>query len=249
MQLEDKLAILADSAKYDVACTSSGVDRAGVHGKLGCSVAAGICHSFTPDGRCISLLKVLYSNACCYDCGYCVNRRSNDVPRATFTPRELAELTIGFYKRNYIEGLFLSSAVIGTPDYTMERMIEALRILRQEYHFNGYIHAKTIPGADAELVRRIGLLADRLSVNIELPSEASLSLLAPDKKKQAIFFSLLRKVFIVVPLTYFLPYGLHMGTDGVFMAEPVSNVIGGSLCFIIMLVTILPELNKMGNSR
>ena len=186
MQLEDKLAILADSAKYDVACTSSGVDRAGVHGKLGCSVAAGICHSFTPDGRCISLLKVLYSNACCYDCGYCVNRRSNDVPRATFTPRELSELTIGFYKRNYIEGLFLSSAVIGTPDYTMERMIEALRILRQEYHFNGYIHAKTIPGADAELVRRIGLLADRLSVNIELPSEASLSLLAPDKKKQAI---------------------------------------------------------------
>ena len=127
-----------------------------------------------------------YSNACCYDCGSCVNRRSNDVPRATFTPRELAELTIGFYKRNYIEGLFLSSAVIGTPDYTMERMIEALRILRQEYHFNGYIHAKTIPGADAELVRRIGLLADRLSVNIELPSEASLSLLAPDKKKQAI---------------------------------------------------------------
>jgi predicted DNA-binding helix-hairpin-helix protein len=249
MQLEDKLAILADSAKYDVACTSSGVDRAGVHGKLGCSVAAGICHSFTPDGRCISLLKVLYSNACCYDCGYCVNRRSNDVPRATFTPRELAELTIGFYKRNYIEGLFLSSAVIGTPDYTMERMIEALRILRQEYHFNGYIHAKTIPGADAELVRRIGLLADRLSVNIELPSEASLSLLAPDKKKQAIFFSLLRKVFIVVPLTYFLPYGLHMGTDGVFMAEPVSNVIGGSLCFITMLVTILPELNKMGKSR
>ena len=249
MQLEDKLAILADSAKYDVACTSSGVDRAGVHGKLGCSVAAGICHSFTPDGRCISLLKVLYSNACCYDCGYCVNRRSNDVPRATFTPRELAELTIGFYKRNYIEGLFLSSAVIGTPDYTMERMIEALRILRQEYHFNGYIHAKTIPGADAELVRRIGLLADRLSVNIELPSEASLSLLAPDKKKQAIFFSLLRKVFIVVPLTYLMPYTLHMGTAGVFLAEPVSNVIGGSFCFITMLCTVLPELKRMGQDN
>ena len=249
MQLEDKLAILADSAKYDVACTSSGVDRAGVHGKLGCSVAAGICHSFTPDGRCISLLKVLYSNACCYDCGYCVNRRSNDVPRATFTPRELAELTIGFYKRNYIEGLFLSSAVIGTPDYTMERMIEALRILRQEYHFNGYIHAKTIPGADAELVRRIGLLADRLSVNIELPSEASLSLLAPDKKKQAIFFSLLRKVFIVVPLTYLLPYALGMGTRGVFMAEPVSNVIGGSLCFLTMLATVIPELNHMEKQK
>ena len=183
MQLEDKLAILADSAKYDVACTSSGVDRAGVHGKLGCSVAAGICHSFTPDGRCISLLKVLYSNACCYDCGYCVNRRSNDVPRATFTPRELAELTIGFYKRNYIEGLFLSSAVIGTPDYTMERMIEALRILRQEYHFNGYIHAKAIPGADDALLSRLGQLADRMSVNIELPSQKSLKLLAPNKSK------------------------------------------------------------------
>ena len=188
---------------------------------------------------------MLYSNACCYDCGYCVNRRSNDVPRATFTPRELAELTIGFYKRNYIEGLFLSSAVIGTPDYTMERMIETLRILRQEYHFNGYIHAKTIPGADAELVRRIGLLADRLSVNIELPSEASLSLLAPDKKKQAIFFSLLRKVIIVVPLTYLFPYAFGMGANGVFMAEPVSNVIGGTLCFVIMLLTILPELKQM----
>ena len=131
----------------------------------------------------------------------------------------------------------------------MERMIEALRILRQEYHFNGYIHAKTIPGADAELVRRIGLLADRLSVNIELPSEASLSLLAPDKKKQAIFFSLLRKVFIVVPLTYLLPYALGMGTRGVFMAEPVSNVIGGSLCFLTMLATVIPELNHMEKQK
>ena len=192
MQLEDKLAILADSAKYDVACTSSGVDRAGVHGKLGCSVAAGICHSFTPDGRCISLLKVLYSNACCYDCGYCVNRRSNDVPRATFTPRELAELTIGFYKRNYIEGLFLSSAVIGTPDYTMERMIEALRILRQEYHFNGYIHAKAIPGTAPELVEQLGFLADRLSVNIELPSNDSLKRLAPQKSKENILLPMSR---------------------------------------------------------
>ena len=184
--LMDKLTILADSAKYDVACTSSGASRTARPGTVGSCYAPGCCHAFTADGRCVSLLKVLMTNCCSFDCGYCVNRRSNDVPRATFTPRELAELTIGFYKRNYIEGLFLSSAVIGTPDYTMERMIEALRILRQEYHFNGYIHAKTIPGADAELVRRIGLLADRLSVNIELPSEASLSLLAPDKKKQAI---------------------------------------------------------------
>ena len=186
MELADKLEILADSAKYDVACTSSGVDRPGQPGSLGCCKNAGICHAFTPDGRCISLLKVLYSNACCYDCSYCVNRKSNDVPRATFEPRELAELTIGFYRRNYIEGLFLSSAVLGTPDHTMERMIEALRILRREYHFRGYIHAKTIPGASPELVQQLGLLADRLSVNIELPSEASLSLLAPDKKRSAI---------------------------------------------------------------
>ena len=177
MDLAEKLEILADSAKYDVACTSSGVERAGKHGSLG------ICHAFTPDGRCVSLLKVLYSNVCSYDCSYCVNRRSNDRPRATFTPRELAELTIGFYRRNYIEGLFLSSAVLDTPDYTMELMIRALRILRERYRFNGYIHAKTIPGADPLLVQRIGLLADRLSVNIELPSEVSLNQLAPDKKK------------------------------------------------------------------
>lgn len=186
MDLGEKLEILADSAKYDVACTSSGVDRPGQHGSLGSCAAAGICHAFTPDGRCVSLLKVLYSNACAYDCRYCVNRRSNDRPRATFTPRELADLTIGFYRRNYIEGLFLSSAVLGTPDRTMELMIEALRILRQEYHFNGYIHAKTIPDSDPLLVERIGLLADRLSVNIELPSESSLTQLAPEKKKTAI---------------------------------------------------------------
>ena len=186
MELGEKLEILADSAKYDVACTSSGVDRPGQRGSLGSCAAAGICHAFTPDGRCVSLLKVLYSNACSYDCRYCVNRRSNDRPRATFTPRELAGLTIGFYRRNYIEGLFLSSAVLGTPDRTMELMIEALRILREEYHFNGYIHAKTIPGADPLLVERIGLLSDRLSVNIELPSENSLLRLAPDKKKSAI---------------------------------------------------------------
>lgn len=186
MDLAEKLEILADSAKYDVACTSSGVDRPGRHGSLGSCAAAGICHAFTPDGRCVSLLKVLYSNVCSYDCSYCVNRRTNDRPRATFTPRELADLTIGFYRRNYIEGLFLSSAVLGTPDRTMELMIEALHILREEYHFNGYIHAKTIPGADPLLVEKIGRLADRLSVNIELPSETSLTALAPDKKKTAI---------------------------------------------------------------
>ena len=187
MDLAEKLEILADSAKYDVACTSSGVDRPGRHGALGSSAAAGICHAFTADGRCVSLLKVLYSNVCSYDCSYCVNRRSNDRPRATFAPRELAELTIGFYRRNYIEGLFLSSAVLGTPDRTMELMIEALRILREEYHFNGYIHAKAIPGTSPELLQQLGYLADRLSVNVELPSERSLNLLAPDKGRHSIF--------------------------------------------------------------
>lgn len=181
MDLMDKLTILADAAKYDAACTSSGLDRAGRAGRLGSTMAAGCCHSFSADGRCISLLKILYTNICAYDCQYCVNRRSNDPPRAAFTPRELAELTIQFYRRNYIEGLFLSSAVLRDPDYTTERMIEALRLLRQDYGFGGYIHAKAIPGADPLLTQQLGLLADRLSVNIELPSAKSLALLAPDK--------------------------------------------------------------------
>ena len=185
MELMDKLAILADSAKYDVACTSSGVSRAGT-GQLGSCLPAGCCHAFSADGRCVSLLKVLLTNVCAFDCSYCVNRRSSDIPRARFTPRELAELTIQFYRRNYIEGLFLSSAVLKNPDYTMEQMISVLELLRGEYGFRGYIHAKTIPGADPLLIQRMGLLADRLSVNIELPSEASLGLLAPDKARASI---------------------------------------------------------------
>ncbi len=186
MELLDKLTILADAAKYDAACTSSGMDRSARPGGLGATMACGCCHSFSADGRCITLLKVLQSNACCYDCCYCVNRRSNDVKRATFTPRELAELTMQFYRRNYIEGLFLSSAVVGSPDRTCELMLETLRLLRREYHFYGYIHAKAIPGASPELLGELGLLADRMSVNIELPSEHSLQLLAPDKRKQDI---------------------------------------------------------------
>ena len=186
MEVMDKLTILADAAKYDAACTSSGVVRGGKLGSIGTATNSGCCHTFSADGRCVSLLKVLYTNHCCYDCAYCVNRRSNDVPRSSFTPRELAELTIQFYRRNYIEGLFLSSAVLKSPDYTTERMIETLRLLRTEYRFNGYIHAKAIPGADPGLTYQLGLLADRLSVNIELPSEASLRLLAPDKTKAAI---------------------------------------------------------------
>ena len=182
----EKLTILTDAAKYDAACTSSGLDRTARPGALGSTMAAGCCHSFSADGRCVTLLKVLMTNVCCYDCQYCVNRKSNDLPRAAFTPRELCELTIGFYRRNYIEGLFLSSAVLRDPDHTTEQMIEALRLLREEYGFAGYIHAKAIPGADPLLTYRLGLLADRLSVNIELPSEVSLKSLAPDKSKHNI---------------------------------------------------------------
>lgn len=186
MDLMDKLRILTDSAKYDAACTSSGSDRPGRKGMLGSACAPGICHSFSADGRCISLLKVLLSNCCVYDCQYCVNRCSNDVPRATFRPEELAELTIEFYRRNYIEGLFLSTGVLRNPDYSMEQMCRVLELLRGPYRFNGYIHAKAIPGCSPELVDRLGLLCDRMSVNIELPSERSLRQLAPAKKKEAI---------------------------------------------------------------
>jgi putative DNA modification/repair radical SAM protein len=183
----DKLKILTDAAKYDVACTSSGVNKKAAAGGIGSAAASGICHSFSADGRCISLLKVLMTNVCAYDCKYCINRRSNDTPRASFTPRELAELTINFYRRNYIEGLFLSSGVMKSPDYTCEQMIEVLRILREEYRFSGYIHAKAIPGTDSTLIAHLGMLADRMSVNIELPSQGSLQMLAPDKSKHSIF--------------------------------------------------------------
>ena len=188
MELLEKLTILSDAAKYDAACTSSGVRRKFQPGKIGntSSSIAGCCHSFSADGRCVTLLKVLMTNSCVYDCKYCVNRRSNDTRRAAFTPRELAELTIGFYRRNYIEGLFLSSGVLRNADYTTEQMIRALRILRQEYGFNGYIHAKAIPGTSPELVQQLGLLADRMSVNIELPSQQGLQTLAPDKTREAI---------------------------------------------------------------
>lgn len=188
MNLLDKLTILTDAAKYDASCTSSGVIRGSCPGMIGntSSSIAGCCHSFSADGRCISLLKVLMTNYCVYDCKYCINRRSNDTRRTAFTPRELAELTVQFYRRNYIEGLFLSSGVLRDPDYTTLRMIETLRLLRREFAFNGYIHAKAIPGTSPELVQQLGYLADRLSVNIELPSQKGLAALAPDKSKAAI---------------------------------------------------------------
>ena len=188
MDVLEKLTVLTDAAKYDAACTSSGGDRRSRAGYIGntTTAAAGCCHSFSADGRCVTLLKVLLTNRCVYDCAYCVNRRSNETVRAMFTPEELADLTVQFYRRNYIEGLFLSSGVYRSPDYTTELMIHTLRLLRETYRFNGYIHAKAIPGTAPELVEQLGFLADRLSVNIELPSEAGLRALAPDKTKQAI---------------------------------------------------------------
>ncbi|MDE7290379.1 MAG: putative DNA modification/repair radical SAM protein [Oscillospiraceae bacterium] len=187
MDMFEKLKILGESAKYDASCTSSGVSRRGSGSDgIGNASYGGLCHSFAADGRCISLLKILMTNFCLFDCKYCVNRRSNDVPRARFTPDEIADLTINFYRRNYIEGLFLSSGIIQSPDYTCEQMIEAISILRNKYKFYGYIHAKAIPGADPELINRLGTLADRISVNIELPSQKSLNALAPDKSKSSI---------------------------------------------------------------
>lgn len=186
MDTTAKLALLADAAKYDVACTSSGIDRDAHMGALGNATAAGICHSFSADGRCITLLKVLFTNVCVFDCAYCASRCSNDVPRASFRPRELADLIMEFYRRNYIEGLFLSSGVLKSPDYTTERIIECLRILREEYGFRGYIHAKAVPGTSSDLLAALGLLADRISVNMELPSSESLALLCPNKTRDSI---------------------------------------------------------------
>lgn len=183
---EKRLAILADAAKYDVSCSSSGSKRSYKKGEIGNASFSGICHSFTQDGRCISLLKILMSNDCVFDCAYCQNRRSNDIPRATASPDEICELVMEFYKRNYIEGLFLSSAIIKNPNNTMELLYETVKKLRKEYKFNGYIHVKGIPSADKLLIEKTGFLADRMSFNIELPTEKSLKLLAPQKNKNAI---------------------------------------------------------------
>ncbi|MFR8033723.1 MAG: putative DNA modification/repair radical SAM protein [Lachnospiraceae bacterium] len=186
MALSEKLRILADAAKYDVACTSSGVERKGVKGAIGSAVSAGICHSFAADGRCISLLKILMTNECIFDCKYCVNRISRDTERATFTPDEICTLTMEFYKRNYIEGLFLSSGVLKNPTYTMELMYEVLYKLRTQYHFNGYIHVKGIPGAAPEVIQQIGYLTDRMSVNLELPTSEGMRRLTPQKTRKTI---------------------------------------------------------------
>ncbi len=186
MTVMDKLGILSDAAKYDVACTSSGVDRKGNGRDMGNCVAAGICHSFSADGRCISLLKILLTNECIYDCKYCLNRKSNDIPRATFTPEEVCELTMQFYRRNYIEGLFLSSGIMQNPNYTMELIYRTIWILRNRCRFNGYVHVKAIPGADPRLIQLTGYLADRMSVNLELPTAEGLKNLAPNKHRKTI---------------------------------------------------------------
>ena len=182
----DKLRILTDAAKYDIACTSSGVERKGSGEGIGNTAAAGICHSFSADGRCISLLKILFTNHCIYDCKYCINRKSNDVERTAFTPDEICELTIQFYRRNYIEGLFLSSGIIDNPTYTMELIYLAIWKLRKEYRFEGYIHVKAIPGADPAVIQKLGMLVDRMSVNLELPTAEGLKSLAPNKTRQTI---------------------------------------------------------------
>jgi len=183
----EKLKILAESAKYDVSCASSGTTRKGTAGALGSTTGWGICHSFTEDGRCVSLLKIMLTNYCIFDCAYCVNRRSNDLRRATFTVQELVDLTLEFYRRNYIEGLFLSSGVLNSPDYTMERMMQVIKALRTVHRYNGYIHMKAIPGASQHLIDEAGLYADRMSVNIEIPTEENLKFLAPEKNYQSVF--------------------------------------------------------------
>ena len=186
MTIMEKLEILSDAAKYDVACTSSGSERKNDGTGIGNAVKAGICHSFSSDGRCISLLKILFTNECIYDCKYCINRRSNDVPRASFTPDELCRLTIEFYRRNYIEGLFLSSGILYNPTFTMGLIYQTVYKLRNEYRFQGYIHVKAIPGADPELIQMVGFLVDRMSINLELPTAEGLSRLAPNKHRKTI---------------------------------------------------------------
>lgn len=186
ISIKEKLEILSDAAKYDVACTSSGVTRKGSRGAVGSTVASGICHSFSADGRCISLLKILYTNQCIYDCKYCINRSSNDVVRTSFTPDEVCLLTMEFYRRNYIEGLFLSSGILHSADYTMDLIYQTLKNLREVHHFYGYIHVKAIPGADPVLIEKVGFLADRMSVNLELPTADGLRRLAPGKSRQKI---------------------------------------------------------------
>ena len=236
LTIDEKLKILTDAAKYDVACTSSGVERRGKKGHLGNSSEAGICHSFSADGRCISLLKILFTNQCIYDCKYCVNRCSNDTPRTAFTPDEVCTLTMEFYRRNYIEGLFLSSGILSTADHTMELIYETLYKLRNVYHFNGYIHVKSIPGASRELVERTGFLADRMSINLELPTAAGLRELAPGKTREKILTPM-RQVQQGIALSSRL-LGYDRGYKKLYPSDRAGFAGGASL--------IRPELTEKG---
>ncbi|MGM0214163.1 putative DNA modification/repair radical SAM protein [Enterococcus sp. AZ109] len=226
MELTRKIEILAESAKYDVSCSSSGVTNNTREGSVGSTAVSGICHSFTPDGRCVSLLKLLFTNACIFDCHYCINRKSNAIPRATFTPKEVADLTMDFYMRNYIEGLFLSSAIIKNVDYTCELLIKTLKILREEKGFRGYIHVKAIPGADEKLIEELGFLADRMSVNVELPSRESLKLLAPDKDPYALYKPM-KQITTKKKEEAFLP-AIKKGPSFVPAGQSTQMIIGAS---------------------
>lgn len=229
MSLMDKLGILTAAAKFDVACTSSGVDRKGNGTSMGNCVAGGICHSFSSDGRCISLLKILFTNECIYDCKYCQNRCSNDVPRATFTPEEVCTLTMEFYRRNYIEGLFLSSGIVKSPTFTMELIYRAIWLLRNKYHFNGYIHVKAIPGADPELIQRLGYLVDRMSVNLELPTAEGLKALAPNKHRKN----------ILTPMRQ-IQNGIHANKNDLVVYRHAPKFVGGGQA-TQMIIGATPE--------
>ena len=229
MSLMVKLGILTDAAKYDVACTSSGVDRKGDGKSIGNCVAGGICHSFSSDGRCISLLKILFTNECIYDCKYCLNRCSNDVPRATFTPEEICTLTIEFYRRNYIEGLFLSSGIVKSPTFTMELIYRAIWLLRNKYRFNGYIHVKAIPGADGSLIEKLGFLVDRMSVNLELPTAEGLRTLAPNKHRKN----------ILTPMRQ-IQNGIHANKNELVLYRNAPRFVGGGQA-TQMIIGATPE--------
>lgn len=229
MPLQEKLGILTTAAKFDVACTSSGVERRGNGDSIGNCIKSGICHSFSSDGRCISLLKILFTNECIYDCKYCQNRCSNDVPRATFTPEEVCTLTMEFYRRNYIEGLFLSSGIVKSPTFTMELIYRAIWLLRNQYRFNGYIHVKAIPGADAELIQRMGYLVDRMSVNLELPTAEGLKNLAPNKHRRN----------ILTPMRQ-IQNGIHSNRNDLVVYRNAPRFVGGGQA-TQMIIGATPE--------
>lgn len=229
MPLQEKLGILTTAAKFDVACTSSGVERKGNGDSIGNCIKSGICHSFSSDGRCISLLKILFTNECIYDCKYCQNRCSNDVPRATFTPEEVCTLTMEFYRRNYIEGLFLSSGIVKSPTFTMELIYRAIWLLRNKYRFNGYIHVKAIPGADAELIQRMGYLVDRMSVNLELPTAEGLKNLAPNKHRRN----------ILTPMRQ-IQNSIHMNRNDLVVYRNAPRFVGGGQA-TQMIIGATPE--------